>query len=253
MQNRMSKRFFLSLVASAIAGSVLAVPAVDVVAPASRVNLFLSANTSAIQSGAYISPAPTHSIFGSMGFLNPSARSSTSASDTTTVQQKLQNTLDMTGMKLAPNKLGYMAIDESAAGERYQCVAFAKAMTSIGVATTSWLRGSALVSGTTYTPGTMIGHFAGQTVYSKSGVPHVAIILSTAYDPTTKSFIGYNVVDQNAVNTVSTGPVGSSSIGGGGGDIAKHFLPWSSSSGQSVLSAKNYHVIQKCPIGKTCP
>lgn len=235
-----SKRSFFTLIASTVAITAMAATPVDVIAPISRVNLFLMASSTAIQSSAYVSPAPTHSLFGSMGFLIPAARSSATLSDTTTVQQKLQNTLNMSGMRLAAGKLGYMAIDETGASWRYQCTAFAKSMTGVG-GTATWKRGNALVAGTTYTPGTMIAHFDGNTTYGSN--PHVAIILSTAYDPNTKAFIGYNVVDQNAVNSVSTGTVGDATQGTGG-VISKHFLPWNSGSAVKVLSSKNYHVVQ---------
>ena len=144
-----------------------------------------------------------------------------------------------------------------------QCVGLAKAMTNAG-STPGWRRGSAMttlfpsaltVSGTVNTvlpPGTMIAHFGGQTVYNANTTnPHVATVLSTVVN-SNGTVSGFNVLDQNGLTSATINGFNTTVTSGGGGTITKHFLPWSSTSTNPVLSGINYHIVTQCPAGQTC-
>jgi hypothetical protein len=168
----------------------------------------------------------------------------------------------LTGVAFVTGGTLHQRISET--GYPGQCVGLAKAMTNAG-STPGWRRGSAMttlfpsaltVSGTVNTvlpPGTMIAHFGGQTIYNANTTnPHVATVLSTAVNPN-GTVSGFNVLDQNGLTSATINGVNTTVTSGGGGTITKHFLPWSSSSTNPVLSGMNYHVVTQCPAGQTCP
>jgi hypothetical protein len=65
---------------------------------------------------------------------------------------------------------------------------------------------------------------------------------------------GVNIVDQNGMTSAVINGANTVVTNGGGGSIAKHFLPWNANSATNPqLSAKNYHVVAQCPVGSTCP
>ena len=164
--------------------------------------------------------------------------------------------MDMSRKYLSAENFGgtlYQRLSETGFPYTGQCVAFAKAMTSVG-ATTTWYRGRSIMSYLTpnalgyslntllpsMAPGTMIAHFGSigtNSAYSTNTVdPHVAIFLSWSYN--NYGYIdGMNVVDQNLVWSVS-GISGTTS-----GLIQKHKIPISSTSTLKTYSSKNYHVV----------
>ena len=209
---------------------------------------------------------------GSVSILKSGAKATALAFDPSAVQDKLQYVLKMNGMSLssrvlyktATPKVAYSAtryqrIDETGAGARNQCVAFAKAMTGAWI-TKNWLRGQALAelypkgkapsqleAMAKLRPGTMIANFDGSITYPNSAASHVAIVLSVDAD---KNGVvqAVNVIDQNGMAFVNMGSV-SVNVGddktGDGGTIMKHRIPWDAGSTRSSFSAKNYHVVNK--------
>jgi hypothetical protein len=253
----------LSFLSVIISYSAIAATPVAVVASQANINLFLNGSGVAIPAASYTTG--THPIYGNVQFLRSGSPGYTTG--TTTVQQRLQGTLFMTSKTLDSVSFtigGVLHQRVSENGFLGQCVGLAKAMTNAG-STPGWRRGDAMtttfpngytVVGATdilLPPGTMIAHFGGQTLYSANTTnPHVAIVLSTVVNAN-GTVAGFNVLDQNGLTSATINGVNTTVTSGGGGTITKHFLPWSSTSTNPVLSSKNYHVVTQCPAGQTCP
>ena len=252
------------LMACLFAGStwVQAAPPVEVVSPTTNINMFINSSGVAIPTSSY-TPG-VHATYGNVEFLK--SGSPGYGSGTTTVQQRLQSTLSMTNKTLA--SLTFASAAHQRISENSilpgQCVAFAKSMASPLRATADWRAGRSLnvifpggttQSGTANTklvPGSVIAHFGGKATYgSNTSNPHVVVVLSVFEQGGVVR--GINVVDQNGMNSATINGVNTSVISGGGGTIAKHFLPWDAKNvSYPQLSAKNYNVVAQCASGNTC-
>lgn len=204
----------------------------------------------------------TTSLLGTVYVLKSDVKANNVSWDPTTVQEKLQLTLFMSGKTLGKRSLGgvnHQRLDETAAGARNQCVAFVKAMTGIG-ATSTWIRGTAVSvifpnakapsdwqAQAMLQPGTMIAYFDGQTTYQNLPTSHVAIVKYVVSD-TNGNIQGAMVYDQNGMDSVVLNAA-SVAVGDAkttnpkGGTVTKHFIPWSSISTRKSFSLKNYHVV----------
>lgn len=242
---------------------VIAATPVPVVAPSSNINMFINSSGSAIPTASYTTG--THAIFGSVQLLK--SGSPGYSTGTTTVQQRLQANLFMSSKTL--DSVSFASVNHQRLSENGitpgQCVAFTKAMTGAPGTTGTWRAGNAMTTlfpsgltvqgleNTILSPGTMIAHFGGKTYYNQNTTnPHVAIVLSVS--ATGNVVNGFNVVDQNSITSATINGTNTTvATASGGGTILKHFLPWSSTSSDSRLSAKNYRVVTQCPTGQTCP
>jgi hypothetical protein len=261
MQNKFAKSCIITAM-FAVSALVFAATPVEVVAPASNVKMFINSSGVAIPLASYTNG--THVIYGNVQFLRSDGAGYSSG--TTTVQQRLQSTSYASG-KLINSYIFAGALHQRAyeSGFTGQCVGFAKFMTGAPGGTGTWRTGRALanifpngntVSGTgnmLLVPGSMIAHFGGQSIYNSTNnkKPHVAIVLSVV--EANGVIQGVNVVDQNGMTNAVINGINTTVTSGGGGSIAKHFLPWSANSTDPTLSAKNYHVVAQCPAGQTCP
>lgn len=267
----MQKTFAKSLIMSSImtvSGLVFGATPVEVVAPASNVNMFINSSGIAIPIASYTSGI--HPIYGNVQFLR--SGSSGYSTGPTTVQQRLQSTPFASGKIIDSYVFAGVAHQRTyESGFTGQCVGFAKFMTGASGSTGTWRTGRALatifpngqgVSGTAnalLVPGSMIAHFGGKTIYNQNTTnkPHVAIVLSVVQEG--NIIRGVNVVDQNGmtsatINGVNTSVVVNASNGATYGTIAKHLLPWNANNSTNPqLSAKNYHIVAQCPAGQTCP
>ncbi len=96
-------------------------------------------------------PVYTSTSTGALGtvyLLKSDAKASSFSWDPTTIQDKLQLILFMSGKTLGKRLISgtnYQRLDETGAGARNQCVAFAKAMTNAGT-TTGWKKGTTMLS-----------------------------------------------------------------------------------------------------------
>lgn len=252
------------LMAGLVVGStwVQAAPPVEVVSPPTNINMFINASGVAIPTSSY-TPG-VHVTYGNVEFLR--SGSPGYGSGTTTVQQRLQNTLSLTNKTLA--SITFAGAAHQRVSENFftpgQCVAFAKSMASSLRATADWRAGRALntifpggttppgTANTKLVPGSVIAHFGGKTTYgSNTNNPHVVVVLSVFEQGGVVR--GINVVDQNGMNSATINGVNTVVISGGGGTIAKHFLPWDARNTTSPqLSAKNYNVVAQCASGNTC-
>lgn len=199
---------------------------------------------------------------GTVFLLKSDAKATNVSWDPSTVQDKLQNTLYMSGKTLGKrviSGINHLRLDETNATYRNQCSAFAKAMTGAG-ATTGWYRkasndmtalfpngmaSSQLAGLGKIRPGTMLATFNGSTVYSSNAKPHVVILRNLDISSTGK-VLGMMVYDQNGMDSVvmagTTVNVGDyKTTNPTGGTIAKHYIPWSSTS--AALSMKNYTIV----------
>lgn len=260
MQNIFAKSL---VICSIMTVSVLVFGAtpVEVVAPQPNVNMFVNSSGVAIPTTSYTTG--THAIYGSVQFLRSGSPGYSSGA--TTVEQRLQSTSYASGKLINSYTFAGFAHQRAyESGFIGQCVGFAKFMTGAPGDTSTWRTGRALatifpngqtVTGTSnmlLVPGSMIAHFGGKTTYKQNTTsPHVAIVLSVA--ELNGVVTGFNVADQNGLSTATINGVSTTVTSGGGGSIVKHFLPWSSSSTDPVLSGKNYHVVAQCPVGLTCP
>ena len=213
------------------------------IAPASKVNLFLTGKTNTIPDSDYLNPTSN------IRLVKDSARSKIVDAFVT-----LNSTSMIYGISNAPkplaatcsgNSSGCASISEKGVmpntyGEYWpgQCVAFAKTMTKV-VGTSKWYRNDALVTKIatgSISVGTMIAYFGDATgvikdVYpSSSAKSHVAIYLATVRDLNNK-VTGIWVADQNGTSTPYV--------------IAKRIMPWD---GTGRAGAKNYHVVGDAPL-----
>lgn len=266
MQNIFAKSLVMCSIMTVGAFAFGATP-VEVVAPQTNVNMFVNSSGVAIPTGSYTSG--THPIYGNVQFLRSGSPGYSSGA--TTVQQRLQSTSYASGKIFDSYTFAGVAHQRAyESGFTGQCVGFAKFMTGAPGGISTWRKGRALtaifpsgqtVSGAANTllvPGSMIAHFGGKSIYSDNTTnnPHVAIVLSVS--EVNGVIQGINVVDQNGLTSATINGVSTSVVVNAGnnvtyGTIAKHFLPWSSSSTNPVLSGKNYHVVAQCPTGQTCP
>lgn len=263
MQSRFAKSLIMGFIMILGLSSASASTLVEVVAPTANVNMFLSNSGVAIPNTSFSNG--THPIYGNVQFLR--SGSPGFATGPQTVQQRLQAIPSASGMLINSYTFAGVAhqrVYES--GFIGQCVGFAKFMTGATGSTGTWRRGRALanifpngqgVSGTAnamLVPGSMIAHFGGQSVYNhvNNKLPHVAIVLSVVQEG--NIIRGINVVDQNGMTSATINGVNTTVRSGGGGSIAKHFLPWNANSPTNPqVSAMNYHVVARCPVGQTCP
>jgi hypothetical protein len=212
------------------------------------------------------SSASTGSL-GTVYLLKSDAKATSLSWDPTTVQDKLQLILFMSGKTLGKRLISgtnYQRLDETGAGARNQCVAFAKAMTNAG-STTTWYRKTAndlsslfpngqassqLAGLGKIRPGTMLATFGGATIYSNSPNPHVLVVKYIDID-TNGKVLGMMVYDQNGMTRVTLNGT-SVAVGDGnngttnptGGTLIKHYIPWNNTATTSVpLSMKNYTVV----------
>lgn len=262
MQNHFAKSLVMSSIMTASTLVFGAIP-VEVVAPASNVNMFVNGSGVAIPTTSYTNGK--HDIYGNVQFLR--SESPGYATGTTTVEQRLQSTSYASG-KLINSYVFAGAAHQRAyePGFTGQCVGFAKFMTGAMGSTGTWRTGRALinifpngraVSGTgnmLLVPGSMIAHFGGKSIYNQNTAnQHVAIVLSVA--EINGVIQGINVVDQNGLKSAEINGIKGITVTDsvGGGSIVKHFLPWNANSSDPTLSAKNYHVVAQCPAGQKCP
>jgi hypothetical protein len=212
------------------------------------------------------SSASTGSL-GTVYLLKSDAKATNVIWDPSTVHDKLQNILYMSGKTLGKRILSgtnYQRLDETGAAYRNQCAAFAKAMTGAG-STTAWYRktsndlsalfpngkaSSQLAGLGKIRPGTMLATFGGAATYNSSPIPHVVIVKYLDIDNTGK-VLGMMVYDQNGMTRVSLNGT-SIAVGDGtngttnptGGTIIKHYIPWNNTATTSApLSMKNYTVV----------
>jgi hypothetical protein len=213
------------------------------------------------------SPAYTDASTGALGtvyLLKSDAKASNFSWDPSTIQDKLQLILFMSGKTLGKRLISsqnYQRLDETGAGARNQCVAFAKAMTNAGT-TTGWKKGTTMLSlfpngrapsqwqaEAMLQTGTMITTFGSALIYSNNTTnPHVAIVRNVVADSTGK-ILGVNVYNQNGMDRVSLNGIvvnvgDYKTTNPTGGTITKNFIPWSNLATTAVpLSMKNYSIV----------